>query len=173
MPTVKPYKRTARQRLHEPMTRGERLADRAAAVIGSWSFLIAQSLFLAFWLLWNTLGFTRHWDSAPYILLNLMLSFQAAFTGPVLLIAANRSASKDHKRDDLEAREVASLVRMNEQQLEILRLLHQLAANTTPLSDGHASTPAFTPDDGAPTLPIPPALSRSPSGPRGARRHAR
>ena len=60
------------------------LADRCAAVIGSWGFIGGQAGFLAVWIVANTTGVVR-FDPPPYILLNLCLSFQAAFTGPVLL----------------------------------------------------------------------------------------
>lgn len=76
------------------------LADRCAEVIGSWTFIGGQACALFFWLLLNTtLPNTAKWDKPPFILLNLMLSFQAAFTGPVLLMAANRQSQVDRKRD--------------------------------------------------------------------------
>ncbi|HYM28274.1 MAG TPA: DUF1003 domain-containing protein, partial [Steroidobacteraceae bacterium] len=81
-------------------TAGQRAAERVAALVGSWAFLGGQAFFLLLWLVYNTLVFTRHFDSFPYILLNLVLSFQAAFTGPVLLIAANVGAMRDHKQAD-------------------------------------------------------------------------
>lgn len=81
-------------------TTGQRLAERVAAWVGSWWFLGGQATFLVLWLIYNTLQFTRHFDSPPYILLNLLLSFQAAFTGPVLLIAANVGALRDHQQSD-------------------------------------------------------------------------
>lgn len=76
------------------------LAERVAAIVGSWPFLITQALFLVLWLVYNTLQITGHFDPPPYILLNLLLSFQAAFTGPVLLIAANVGAMRDHRQYD-------------------------------------------------------------------------
>jgi len=119
--TAKP---TARQHIHEPMTLGQRLADSVAASIGSWPFLIGQALFLFAWIVVNTAHLVApHFDPPPYMGLNLMLSFQAAFTGPVLLIAANRAAAKDHARDEVEAQEVAQLVTINRQQLALLVVL--------------------------------------------------
>lgn len=73
------------------------LAESTAKKIGSWRFLISQSIFLAFWIVLNAMAFIRHWDPYPFILLNLMLSFQAAFTGPILLIASNRQSEVDRK----------------------------------------------------------------------------
>jgi uncharacterized membrane protein len=84
----------------ENITAGQRLAERVAAFVGSWWFLGGQAGFLVLWLIYNTLQFTLHFDPPPYILLNLLLSFQAAFTGPVLLIAANVGAVRDHQQAD-------------------------------------------------------------------------
>lgn len=74
------------------------LADCVASRIGSWPFIIGQSTFLASWIAINSLSPSK-WDKPPFVLLNLMLSFQAAFTGPVLLMAANRQAEIDRQRD--------------------------------------------------------------------------
>lgn len=82
------------------VTVGQLMAERVAAGVGSWWFLGSQALFLVFWLIYNTVQITAHFDPPPYILLNLLLSFQAAFTGPVLLIAANVGAIRDHEQAD-------------------------------------------------------------------------
>ncbi|AZF90194.1 MAG: hypothetical protein BPH100C_131 [Phage 5P_2] len=78
-------------------TRGEVLAERMAKFIGSWTFIILQAAALASWILFNVTVKTIRWDPYPFILLNLMLSFQAAFTGPLLLIAANRQKEIDRQ----------------------------------------------------------------------------
>lgn len=87
----------ALQKHDQQRTRGERIADRAAAGIGSWAFLGAQSVFLACWMVANGLMLTpaARWDRYPFILLNLCLSFQAAYTGPVLLLAGKRQEARD------------------------------------------------------------------------------
>ncbi len=74
-------------------TLGQRAAEFVAARVGSWPFIIWQSCALATWVTVNTVhAFSRYaWDPEPYILLNLMLSFQAAYTGPIVMIAQNRS----------------------------------------------------------------------------------
>jgi uncharacterized membrane protein len=111
-----------------PQQRGDRVADAVTTTLGSWRFILAQSAVLALWIVLNSVGHTAHWDPAPFILLNLCLSFQAAFTGPIVLLSQNRQAAKDRHRDDLEATEVAEmfethavLLRINQQQLEILQ----------------------------------------------------
>ncbi len=86
-------------------TFGERVADGVAASVGSWPFIIAQTTLLGLWLLANTV-LIRDWihgepfDPYPFILLNLVLSFQAAYTGPVVMMSQNRQVAKD--RDEAE-----------------------------------------------------------------------
>ncbi len=81
---------------HEDRTLGERVADHAAATIGSWTFLIVQSALLAIWISVNAWAvFVAHWDPYPFILLNLLLSVQAAYAAPVLMLAGVRQSKKD------------------------------------------------------------------------------
>ena len=79
-------------------TFGERLADRVATVIGSWPFLIIQTVLILIWVTLNVVGFINHWDPYPFILLNLCFSLQAAYTGPILLVAGNRQSQLDRLR---------------------------------------------------------------------------
>ena len=88
------HKHPVNQLHHDDATFGERLADRISAGIGSWPFLITQSIFVVIWLAGNAILFF-HFDPKPFILLNLLFSIQAAYTGPVLLLAGNRQAQKD------------------------------------------------------------------------------
>jgi uncharacterized membrane protein len=73
----------------------DRLADRIAAFGGSWRFIVLFALFLLIWIGWNVLPFTPHFDQAPFILLNLMLSFIAAFQAPVIMMSQNRQTARD------------------------------------------------------------------------------
>ena len=75
---------------------GERLADRLAAIMGSWRFILLQSFVLIGWVVWN--AEVDSFDPYPFILLNLALSFQAAYTGPIVLMSANRQAQIDRRR---------------------------------------------------------------------------
>lgn len=81
----------------ERLTFGQRSADGVTAMLGSWRFIIWQSIILALWIALNTTGFLLRWDSPPFILLNLCLSFQAAFTGPVVLMSSNRQSEIDRQ----------------------------------------------------------------------------
>jgi uncharacterized membrane protein len=83
----------------EQQTRGQRVADAVATTVGSWSFIIIQSILLVIWMAANVY-LAIHWndkafDPYPFILLNLVLSFQAAYTGPVVMMSQNRQAEKD------------------------------------------------------------------------------
>jgi uncharacterized membrane protein len=74
---------------------GDRLADKFASVMGSWKFIIIQSTLLTFWVTLNVTAFINHWDPYPFILLNLALSFQAAYAAPIIMMSQNRQAEKD------------------------------------------------------------------------------
>jgi uncharacterized membrane protein len=77
------------------LTWGQRVADWVAATMGSWRFIIIQSLLLAIWITLNVMGWLAHWDPYPFILLNLVLSFQAAYAAPIIMMSQNRQADKD------------------------------------------------------------------------------
>ena len=79
------------------MNLGDKVADTVAAIIGSWRFIGIQTATIFFWVILNTRGTVRP-DPFPFVFLNLLLSFQAAYTGPVLLMSANRQAAIDRKR---------------------------------------------------------------------------
>ena len=79
----------------DPPTQGQRIADKVAEVVGSWRFIVIQSSLLVIWIVLNVIGFIEHWDPYPFILLNLALSFQAAYTAPIIMMSQNRQASID------------------------------------------------------------------------------
>ncbi|GAB2695798.1 DUF1003 domain-containing protein [Kitasatospora kifunensis] len=84
---------------HDERTVGDRVADDITKSMGSWRFIIAQAVFTAAWIVVNTVhGWGLMWDSYPYVLLNLVYSFQAGFTGPILLLSQNRQAEHDRLR---------------------------------------------------------------------------
>src|ERR1700736_5122555 len=108
-----------RARIHMPTSIGDKVADAVTARLGSWSFIIIQSIILALWIVLNSVAWFYHWDSAPFILLNLCLSFQAAFTGPIVLLSQNRQSAKDRLRDNTEAEEVEELANSHKLLLSI------------------------------------------------------
>ena len=115
-----------------PLTVGQRIADAVAAGMGSWRFIIIQSTILLVWVVLNLVAWMDHWDPYPFILLNLALSFQAAYAAPFIMMSQNRQGDVDrrkaeedyrinikaeleiellhHKIDELREREVLSLV---------------------------------------------------------------
>jgi uncharacterized membrane protein len=112
------YRSVVNQAQQDQATVGERLADHIAAGIGSWRFLIIQTILVVLWVVLNLVAFVQHWDPYPFILLNLMFSVQAAYTGPVLLLASNRQSQKD--RYTLE-HAAAEAERTDEQERQILQ----------------------------------------------------
>jgi uncharacterized membrane protein len=99
--------RTLRRGLREPrddaktakpgLTLGQRVADAVAATMGSWTFIIAQSVLLVAWIALNVTAYVNQWDPYPFILLNLALSFQAAYAAPFIMMSQNRQQDVDRK----------------------------------------------------------------------------
>lgn len=86
-------------KLDQNWTFGERLADKIASFGGSWSFLICFAIFLAIWIIVNTVVMVSHpADPYPFILLNLILSCIAAIQAPVIMMSQNRQEAKDRMR---------------------------------------------------------------------------
>ncbi len=125
------------------LTAGQRFADAVTGTVGSWRFILVQSGILALWIAANVIGWMAHWDPYPFILLNLALSFQAAYTAPFILMSQNRqqeidrhAAQEDYrinikaeleiellhqKIDALREQEVLALTRAVEELAEMLR----------------------------------------------------
>lgn len=80
-----------------PSTRGQRLADVVARTVGSWRFISIQSAAIALWMTANAWFGKGAWDPYPFILLNLLLSFQAAYTAPAIMMSQNRQSEQDRK----------------------------------------------------------------------------
>ena len=74
---------------------GQRIADKVANGMGSWAFIIGQTIFVIIWMTLNVIGFIRHWDVYPFILLNLIFSTQAAYAAPIIMMAQNRQSERD------------------------------------------------------------------------------
>ena len=86
----------------EQLTVGQRVADKVADTIGSWPFIIIQTFILITWIIINLTAWINHWDPYPFILLNLMLSFQAAYSGPVIMMSQNRQSAKDRLAAEID-----------------------------------------------------------------------
>jgi uncharacterized membrane protein len=79
-------------------SRGDRIADVVTEVVGSWRFIIIQSCLLTLWIALNVVAIIGRWDPYPFILLNLALSFQAAYATPFILMSQNRQSEIDRDR---------------------------------------------------------------------------
>ena len=112
----------------ERLTFGQRAADRVAAVVGSWWFIGTQSAILVGWAWLNLTAWIRHWDPYPFILMNLFLSLQAAYTAPMLMMSQNRLAA----RDRLEAHNDYEINRKAEE--EVRAVLDHLSAQDEALT---------------------------------------
>ena len=86
----------------ESMTFGQRLADSVATGMGSWRFIIIQTVIVAIWMILNVVAFVSHWDVYPFILLNLLFSTQAAYAAPIIMMAQNRQSERDRAQADAD-----------------------------------------------------------------------
>jgi uncharacterized membrane protein len=118
------------------LTLGQRTSDRVANIVGSWPFIIVQSVFLTVWIILNVAAVIHHWDPYPFILMNLVLSMQAAYTAPIIMMSQNRQA----ERDRLEAHndyiinqkaeeEIRTVMDHLETQAEALMQIYQIFNN--------------------------------------------
>lgn len=108
-------------------TFGEKLADLVATCVGSWAFLILQSVLLILWMTLNCVSGFSKWDPYPFVLLNLVLSFQAAFATPVILMSENRQARLSERRSHLDLQINLLAEQENTEQMRLLRLLCEKA----------------------------------------------
>ncbi|MBU5636869.1 DUF1003 domain-containing protein [Geomonas sp. Red69] len=116
----------------EQLTVGQKAADWIAAKVGSWEFIIGQSVILTIWALLNVTAWVQHWDPYPFILMNLVLSLQAAYTAPMIMMSQNRQASRDRleAHNDYEINQTA--------ETEIRAILDNLAAQNIAITEIHA-----------------------------------
>jgi uncharacterized membrane protein len=143
--------RTHPDKLHEPVTLGQHAADKVAQLVGSWPFIIGQSIILAAWIFWNAYFAVQYFDGyafdpAPFILMNLFLSLQAAYTGPLVMISQRRQDEKAHN----EAHEDYEVDRHVAQMLEGLhRKVDRIEQQTIPYTvacQGEAAPPSESSD---------------------------
>jgi len=122
--------RAARRKARGPvdpasvMTPGQRIADGVAALVGSWGFIIVQSSVLVVWMVLNVSAWVNAWDPYPFILLNLVLSFQAAYAAPFIMMSQNRQSAIDRAeaKDDYNVNRKAELeIELLHQKIDLLR----------------------------------------------------
>jgi len=134
-------------------TLGQRLADSVAATVGSWPFIIMQSGLIVAWIGGNAIVGPTAWDPFPFILLNLLLSFQAAYTAPAIMMSQNRQAAIDraHAETDYEINVKAELeIELLHQKVDLMReqeivrllgVLERLEARLAALPDRAGPSP--------------------------------
>ena len=83
-------------------TFGQRVADMVANSMGSWTFIIIQSIIVGLWIICNLIAWQFQWDVYPFILLNLVFSTQAAYAAPIIMMSQNRSAERDRYHADAD-----------------------------------------------------------------------
>ncbi|MDI9364335.1 MAG: DUF1003 domain-containing protein [Flavobacterium sp.] len=79
----------------ETLTFANRLADAVANGMGSWRFIVIQTILVTIWMALNLVGLIQHWDPYPFILLNLLFSTQAAYAAPIIMMSQNRQSDRD------------------------------------------------------------------------------
>lgn len=104
-------------------TFGENVASKVVGFIGSWKFIIIQTIALSSWVTINIIAMTNGWDPYPFILLNLVLSFQAAFASPLILMAQNLTDRRDRRRTIDAYRSIASIENMMNDMRNKLRVV--------------------------------------------------
>ncbi len=141
----------ARSTIPRYSSRGDKIADTVTAVVGSWRFIIIQSCLLTIWIILNITALIVHWDPYPFILLNLALSFQAAYATPFILMSQNRQSTIDRenaqqdldcdvkaemeiellheKLDALKDKEIADLYLLIQAQSETITKIERLLTN--------------------------------------------
>ncbi|MES2893823.1 MAG: DUF1003 domain-containing protein [Bacteroidota bacterium] len=112
----------------ETLSVGDRLADVVAQGMGSWRFIIIQSIFVVAWMGLNIVGYFHHWDTYPFILLNLVFSTQAAYAAPIIMMSQNRQSQRDRiqaqedYRTNIEAKKEIEALQLQIEQLELQKL---------------------------------------------------
>lgn len=122
------------------LTIGQKISDVVATTVGSWKFVIIQSTIIFVWITYNSIADLDAWDPYPFILLNLMLSFQAAYTAPAIMMSQNRLSEIDRQQagNDFEVNVKAELeIELLHQKIDLLKEkeLFTLTKSVEALSD--------------------------------------
>ena len=123
--------RNVNEVFEEELSLAQRASDVVAKTVGSWKFIIIQSFLLMIWVVVNVVAIVQQWDPYPFILMNLVLSLQAAYTAPIIMMSQNRQAI----RDRIEAHEDYLINQKAE--VEIRAILDHLAAQDQALESLH------------------------------------
>jgi uncharacterized membrane protein len=114
---------------YDEAPRGARIADRVTGFMGSWTFIVIQTVIVLLWISGNVY-LLFHFDPFPFILLNLAFSTQAAYAAPLILLAGNRAAVRDRMTLEHTAAEADKEDRQNQ---ELLKGMGQVLARVEAL----------------------------------------
>ncbi|MGA2418299.1 MAG: DUF1003 domain-containing protein [Candidatus Staskawiczbacteria bacterium] len=87
--------KTWHEKHNKNLSAGQRIADGLAKGMGSWGFIIVQTILVVIWMIFNIVAYISHWDPYPFILLNLLFSTQAAYAAPIIMMSQNRQNDRD------------------------------------------------------------------------------
>ncbi len=147
------HKHPVNQAVYDDAPTGARVADAVTGFMGSWRFIFVQTLIVLIWIAGNVYE-AFHFDPYPFILLNLAFSTQAAYAAPLILLAGNRSASRDRMTLEHAAHEAdvedeqnlrllegnrAILERVESMERAILRLERRIVEALEPSEGGRSS----------------------------------
>ena len=99
-----PPVRNVNEVFEDKLSLSQRASDVVARTVGSWTFIIIQSVLLSIWAVVNVLVIVKQWDPYPFILMNLLLSLQAAYTAPIIMMSQKRQEAKDRLRSQNDYR---------------------------------------------------------------------
>jgi len=116
-------KKNWHQKHEEALTLEQKISDAIAKGVGSWNFVVFQTIFVIFWISLNITAYLHNWDPFPFVLLNLVFSIQTAYTAPIIMMSQN----KQNERDRLQAEEdyqtnLKAKVEIEELQTSIYRI---------------------------------------------------
>ena len=116
-------KHTWHNKHKETLSVGHRLADTVASYMGSWSFIVIQTILVICWMVLNIIAYVGQWDPYPFILLNLLFSTQAAYAAPIIMMSQNRQSERDRHQAlaDYETN-LAAKAEIESLQLELARI---------------------------------------------------
>jgi uncharacterized membrane protein len=89
---------TWHEQYKDKMTFGQKMADGLARGMGSWTFIIVQTMIVICWMTFNVVALALRWDKYPFILLNLLFSIQAAYAAPIIMMSQNRQNERDREQ---------------------------------------------------------------------------
>lgn len=92
---IRPNQKNWHAKHRESLNVAQRIADAVASGMGSWTFIITQTIIVVAWMALNIIAYVHQWDPYPFILLNLLFSTQAAYAAPIIMMSQNRQNERD------------------------------------------------------------------------------